>query len=130
MEEEDGVRNSGKPEEEVVRKPERKKKEVQTNRQGLTVGLGKGKIKGRKSTISDKNVLELRGNLRDLDRRWQLFQSGGINTGVLLCCHQSLVRHHSAVTSLELLIHQTIISPRYDEAIFGKYMFNALHILV
>ena len=42
----------------MARKPEKKKKEVQTNRQELTVGLGKGKIKGRKSTISDKNVLE------------------------------------------------------------------------
>ena len=33
--------------EEVTRKPE-KKKEVQTNRQELTVGLGKKKVKGRK----------------------------------------------------------------------------------
>ena len=52
------LESSGKPEGGVARKPEKKKKEVQTNRQKLTVGLGKGKIKGRKSTISDKNVLE------------------------------------------------------------------------
>ena len=36
------LKSSGKPEEEVARKPENKKKEVQTNRQELTVGLGKG----------------------------------------------------------------------------------------
>ena len=41
----------------LARKPERKKKEVQTNRQELIVGLGKGKVKGKKSMISDKNVL-------------------------------------------------------------------------
>ena len=52
------LKSSGKPEEGVARKPEKNKKEVQTNRQELTVGLGeKEKIKGRKSTISD-NVLE------------------------------------------------------------------------
>ena len=45
------LKSSGKPEEEVARKPEKKKKEVQTNRQELTVGLGKGKVKGKKSTI-------------------------------------------------------------------------------
>ena len=45
------LESSGKPQEGVARKPEKKKKEVQTNRQELTVGLGKGKIKGRKSTI-------------------------------------------------------------------------------
>ena len=43
-----GVRSFGQARtEEVARKPE-KKKEVQTNRQELTVGLGKRKVKGRK----------------------------------------------------------------------------------
>ena len=37
---------------------EKKKEEVQTNRQELTVGLGEGKIKGRKSMIFDKNSIE------------------------------------------------------------------------
>ena len=35
----------------VTRKPEKKKKEIQTNRHELTVDLGKDKIKGRKNTI-------------------------------------------------------------------------------
>ena len=39
--EEDGIK---KAEEEVARKPEKKKKEVQTNKLELTVGLEKGKI--------------------------------------------------------------------------------------
>ena len=42
----------------MARKPE-KNNEVQTNREELTVGLGKGKVKGRKRTISYKNVLDL-----------------------------------------------------------------------
>ena len=52
--EEDGVRKFWQARTEgVARKPEKKKKEVETNRQKLTVSLGKGKIKGRKSTIFD-----------------------------------------------------------------------------
>ena len=43
------LKSPGKPEEEAARKPEKKKKEIQTNRQG-TVGLGK--IKGRKKVRS------------------------------------------------------------------------------
>ena len=54
---EDSVRKFWQARTEVVaRKPEKKKNEIHTNRQELTVGLGKGK--GRKSTISDKNILE------------------------------------------------------------------------
>jgi len=41
----------------VARKPE-KKKEVQINRQELTVGFGKRKVKGRKRTISYKYILD------------------------------------------------------------------------
>ena len=59
------LESSGKPEEGVARKPEKKKKKIQTNKQELTVGLGKGKIKGRKSPISGKNVLEF------YDRCWE-----------------------------------------------------------
>ena len=42
------LKSSCKPEEEVPRKPEKKKNEFQTSRQELTVGLGKGKIREEK----------------------------------------------------------------------------------
>ena len=45
------LKSSGNPEGEVAREPEKKKMQVQTNRQELTARLRKGKIRGRKSKI-------------------------------------------------------------------------------
>ena len=49
--EEDGVKKFWQARERGGKGAREEEKEVQTSRQELTVGLGKGKIRGRKSTI-------------------------------------------------------------------------------
>ena len=55
---EDGVKQVWQAKGRGGKEAREEEKVLQTNRQELTGGLGKGKIKGRKSTISDNKVLE------------------------------------------------------------------------
>ena len=58
-EEEDDVKNLQLARGRGGKEAREDEKQVQTNRQELTVGLGKGRIKGRKSTIFNQNVFRI-----------------------------------------------------------------------